>query len=628
MGSEDLDSDTDTSGKHHYVFASSPVRWIITAGILFALSLLGSNLLLIYLVGPVTIFVLLRPLLARHWVGLRSTLMAVALGGLIASIFVVPMLIEQAGAPDDLDEGGDVRYSADLLTLVTPSFYHPLFGQMPYTGRVLGIDPFERMGYVGIAAGLLALLGIWRQRAARGWLALAVAAWVFSLGPLLKVFDSVVLVNLGDQASYVTLPWLWFQNLPLVTIVRTPARFDFVVALAVAVMAGYGAGWLWERMKTGRWPLFAVLIALVIFDYQSFWPFPTIPGTVPEPVQALAQRDDIRAVFDLPWEHLLAEKDGMFLQTGHQKPMIAGQIARRTPVDPAKLTVLQDTLDPALLDAAGVDLLILHKEWADDADTFQARMPGDLLYDDASIAVYEVPAQSDSPQSTSLPSDDSSIEGHVDSYLYAPEPGWTTLTGQLQAGGRDIALLLDGQQIHRWDAMDAIALNLPLPISTAGYHTVTLAVEPPCPQHFSPTLRCRSVQVDSLAFGAFTPGTLPDPVPFAGGVELAGYSIESDAKAVRLWWRFDTARTENDIRFVHVVSTDGEGVAQEDGTLGPQPAGSTWTEQVTFDDLPAGTYDIYAGWYTYPDLTRFLVLADVPGAPDGWVHLGNMIVEH
>ena len=36
------------------------------------------------------------------------------------------------------------------------------------------------------------------------------------------------------------LPWALFQNLPLINIARTPARFNFAVGFAMAVLVGYG----------------------------------------------------------------------------------------------------------------------------------------------------------------------------------------------------------------------------------------------------------------------------------------------------------------------------------------------------------------------------------------------------
>src|SRR5690606_40985967 len=60
-------------------------------------------------------------------------------------------------------------------------------------------------------------------------------------------------------------------------------------------------------------------------------------------------------------------------------------IARQTPIDPAKLTILQATFDPALLDATGADVIILHREWDDEAGVLEATLHdrfGPPLYED------------------------------------------------------------------------------------------------------------------------------------------------------------------------------------------------------------------------------------------------------
>ncbi|HEX2907885.1 MAG TPA: hypothetical protein VHO69_13535, partial [Phototrophicaceae bacterium] len=139
--------------------------------------------------------------------------------------------------------------------------------------------------------------------------------------------------------------------------------------------------------------------ALVLWEYQLFWTgMPTIPAAIPSAVTDLAARADVRAVLDVPWEHLLAAKDGLYLQTGHQKPLLAGQITRRTPVNPAKLAVLQAMLDPALLDAAGVDVIILHKEWDEGKlEPFLREHLGQPTYEDARLALFDVPEAENAP---------------------------------------------------------------------------------------------------------------------------------------------------------------------------------------------------------------------------------------
>src|SRR5690606_33173719 len=110
-------------------------------------------------------------------------------------------------------------------------------------------------------------------------------------------------------------------------------RFNFALALAVALLAGYGAltvwNWLAARINP-RWiqaisgVLLVVLAGLILLDYRFYWPFPTTPAALPAAISALAQRDDIRAVFDVPWENTVAAKAGLYLQTAHEKPLLAG----------------------------------------------------------------------------------------------------------------------------------------------------------------------------------------------------------------------------------------------------------------------------------------------------------------
>jgi len=555
---------------------STARRWMGYGALFFVLSLLGNGLILIYELLPITIVFLLLLMFRRNWVALRRTLLSVFIGSLVALIFLVPVTLDTLSTPAQSRERDDIVFSADLLAVVSPSFQHPLFGNLDYSRRVLGIDPFEKMAYVGIAAGLLALAAIWRKPPARWWLLLGLVAWVLSLGPVLKILDVPVRLSIEGYDTLVTLPWLAAQYVPLLNISRTPARFNFTLALAVAMLAGYGMSVLSNRIARWRiqprynlalrWLVVVSVSAFILYEYAFFWSnglpdMPTIPGIVPEPIAALAGREDIRAVFDIPWDHLLVDKEALFLQTGHQYPLIAGHITRRTPVDPAKLTLLERTLDPALLNDAGADVIILHKGW-DDAqgrtEAFTRAKLGEPFYEDENYAAFNAPESDQPPVFTAVLNSEKAVGDQADSYVYTPSPGWVLLTQMLQANGRDVFLSLNGAHIHDWRVEGEVNADVPLFLPEAGYYTITLALDPPCPMVVNPVLTCRSVEVSQLALANLVPTETASPVSFEGGLALAASHLAYEENTLSVWlaWDFSETRAENEIRFVHVVDAD------------------------------------------------------------------------
>lgn len=634
-------------------------RNILLTALWFVLSATGHSLQLIYALMPVTAVFGLALLVRREWAALRRVVAAVLVGGIALGVFLFPVIRSTLNTPAYADEGGTVRYSADLLAVVSPSFFHPLFDTLGYNRQVLGVNIDEGAAYVGIIAALLALIALARVRAARWWLLLAVVAWGLSLGPILKLLDQPVTFRVDEYQSFVTLPWALVADLPFFNLARTPARFNFTLALAVAVLAGYGGAWLWGKMSTARAggslrmlrvPALIVAMALIAFEYQTFWPLPTIPAAIPDAVRALHERDDVRAVFGIPWDNLVAAKTDLYLQTAHERPLIAGQVSRRTPVNPALLTLLETTLDPALLRSVGADVVIVHRD-QEDGTLYQRAVAqlGAPFYEDNALALFETPPTDAAPALVTLPTPLAAVVTQAHSYVYAPYAGWITLSATAAADGRDLVLLRDNVPIHRWHVDGEQAITVPVPVDANAYHTLTLAVEPPCPLYVAAGQECRSVALADLALEPLTPQqwiadvTPAYPVALYAPAESLGETPAltlSDAwlpemaqpggsLPVWLFWQFVSARVETDIRFVHVLDEAGVLVAQEDIPLGSLSAGSAWAEQVTLT-LPAnaapGEYRVYVGWYTYPDIANFCVpQGDACGARE--ILLGTVRVE-
>ena len=650
---------------------SLSTRYSALSTFFFILLPLGHTLQLIYAGLPLIGVFGLTMLVKREWRALARLVTVVLIGSAILALFLLPVLGSTFDTQAYTDEGGGVAFSLDLLGIVTPSFNHPLYGQLPYTRQVLGVNLVEGSSYIGLFAGLLALIALWKKPAARWWLLLAGVAWILALGPLLKIFDTPINASTDEYSTFITLPWALVADLPGFNLARTPGRFGFVLALAVAVMAGYGAQWLSavSRQPSAkneaavakkftprflriphtsyfstiplRFPLSpqslvlsTFFLLLLLFDYQSYWPLPTYAAAIPAAVHELAERDDIRAVFDLPWDNVLAAKDALWLQTAHEKPLIAGQVTRKTPVSPAKLTILEQTLDPALLNEAGADVIILHKQYDSEgilAATARKTL-GEPFYQDDMLALWDVPEVVANPELTFTQSSPSL----ADMYVYVPESGWINFQGQIVADNPDLQLLLNDQLFLSSSGEGQTLVDVWLPFDRAGYHTFSIRPALPCPQFLSDsTFTCASPYIRFSSLSPLLPDAFQTPVVYDGGVSLKASllipQVQPPGSLTLLgtfWWQFDSAITDQDVRFIKIIDQDGTQVAGVDAPLGNYQAGTMHYDrwQLEKSDLAPGTYRVCVGWYSHPDLTRFPILSDVDGAQDGLACIGEFMI--
>jgi hypothetical protein len=476
--------------------AAPSARRVAIAVVFGVASAWGHSLQALYATAPVTLALIGAAWLAGDRRGARAMLIGAAGAAAGLALFLIPSARAALSESAYIDAGGVVRYSADLLAPITPSFLHPVYGRLlDYPARVLGVNLDEGAAYIGLVGGLLLIIGIVRVPAARVWALLAAGVFILALGPVLKVFDTPVTFSSDGLVSAVTLPFAAIADLPGVSLARTPARFNLALALAVCVGIGYGAAVIRAR---GAGAL--ALITLIAFDTLTFAPFPTAPALQPPGVLALRDQAEVRAVFDVPYDNLITAKRALYFHTLHTRPLIAGQVTRQTPVEPAKLTLLA-ALDPAHLRAAGADAVIVHRrEDADGALLARARAQlGEPLAIDADVAVFLTPDADPPPFTVAWAGAPLTLETRAALPVYSPaETGaLLTLDARSPHGARDLVITSAGREIGRWTIDGSARVEVFFGLA-AGYQTVTLAVDPPCIFPLGGGLACRALHIDAL----------------------------------------------------------------------------------------------------------------------------------
>jgi hypothetical protein len=201
----------------------------------------------------------------------------------------------------------------------------------------------------------LALLGLWRyRRRIRLWAWTTLIFGFFCLGPLLQINGRYRFDLDGLEATF-PLPYALLHYIPIVQSNRAPNRNSVLLMLGLAVLAGYGAYFLlqWLRTKaltlrteatrTARVErsvrlslvsLFSIISTVILFEHASL-PLPLTRAHTPSVYEQIAAEPGEFAVMQLPlgWRTsfgpLGSERTRIeYYQTVHGKPIIGGNIAR------------------------------------------------------------------------------------------------------------------------------------------------------------------------------------------------------------------------------------------------------------------------------------------------------------
>jgi hypothetical protein len=375
---------------------------VLLAALFLTLTAFARLQLFVLVLFPAAIYLLYSFLTQRDcwsWETVGRLALIGALTGAALAYPLFPLIRDQMGAehPGDLFVDEQSTNQSDLLAYVVPNTGHPL--------RKEYIPHFfpAHVVFLGYTTLALSIFGaVQAARKGRLWILIAAFAFIMALGPSLRLA--------GVVYPKILLPYRLIGWSFPVRILRNPHRFNILLAVPVAVLAGFGV----RALSQFRGRLFPLLTAgLVLFEYLWF-PMSTLPLGYSTFYDQLRAASDEFGLLDLPMGFSGPAKFYMYLQTIHEKPIVQGKMSRplRTINDfidgdafTRHLRLTKKEIDPELtavsrhlayLADADVRYLILHRDpqlenrlpseqrWISWKDWLTA----DPVYEDERIAVF------------------------------------------------------------------------------------------------------------------------------------------------------------------------------------------------------------------------------------------------
>ena len=560
----------------------------------------------------------------------------------------------------------------DLLTWLVPQHQHLLsslydsvfqkYASIPARDRYSAF-----LGHLVVGLVIVGVVKRWKE--SRFWLILATVCFVLALGPHLQ-FN-------GTRYVGVRLPLQFIDWLMPIKMLRAPHRFNALLALPVAVLAGYGAAVLRGWLAARRWgqlfvrpAVFGLLLGgLILADYVSI-PTATVSARVPEFYASLAEEPGAFAIISLPGQRFWAEYY-MFYQTTHGHPIQTGHVSRlptgaldfisSTPLLSSSYDEGGINTEPpdvsrqlALLAEAGFRYIVVDKHLAkpEQVDTWRSYLVVSPRYEDKEVLVYSTaPVEG---QDFSLRHELGAGVGLIESSLSVASvrPGdvleinvaWgatappaadlqVEVTLVNEAGGVGQAERFDlspSWPTGEWPANAIVWGRYALTIDTwlnGGTHDVVLSLlRDGLPVGQSARIGEIEMQLPERSF-ALPVMSQEVEATFGDDLRLLGYDLQTDGDVlhITLHWQALRRMGTSYTMFVHLFDpATGEIVGQAD----VMPYGFTYptawweAEEVVSDEVevplagvPAGTYRLAVGVYE-ADTGKRLVIA---GQPAGFV---------
>jgi len=340
---------------------------------------------------PFVIYYLRRyPSTFHHRLFRRYGLLTILLAGAFALWTYFPLLKIAVSDTNYLNPGlGQVAtYSNDLLSPLTPTFLHPVWGDFfsRLRDRFSGND-FEHSAYIGLVVLTLIVFGYVYRRTAelKLWLSIAAGAYILSLGPFLHIA--------GPIEPNIPLPYLVIRRIiPFLDNVRAINRISVIAFLGLAVVVAISLNYLLDLLRHRHITVIVapvILTGILLFEYLP----------VPVPTTSLAYSpfyDQIKkeagdfTILEIPsaTNYRSAARSGYY-QARHGRIMLNDfQFSRKNPNDPeyvrntsvpiletllyhlpndastfshSAFNILNRKQNTSILNSFGVKYIILHK---------------------------------------------------------------------------------------------------------------------------------------------------------------------------------------------------------------------------------------------------------------------------
>lgn len=316
-------------------------------------------------------------------------LVLVSILGMLINISLVmsvlkSMFISSGSSPATVDMGRRAfKYlftqSARPLSYLLPASSHPILGGLSksmFGSMFYGRSSIEHTLYLGWAALILAFVAYrsWKKKKLQNYIVHRISDkydinftcgfFIFSAVGFL-LFSLPPYLNFGLFKIYLP-AYFMYKILPMF---RAYARFGIAVMLSVSVLAGLGACYILEKLKTSRARfIFVGLIScIILFEFANIPPLRVTDMSNPPAVyQWLAKQPGDFSIAEYPMRQALSgeaqiDYDYLLYQRNHQKKLINGATRGSHAYEVRKeFERFMDPKSPGTLKYLGAKYIIVH----------------------------------------------------------------------------------------------------------------------------------------------------------------------------------------------------------------------------------------------------------------------------